>query len=119
RDEFRLAPSRGGPAFGHDSPIRTVRLEQPRFLIIGQRDCQQFANEPFPQVPVLNRADQFDATKEIPRHPIGAAEKDLRLAPVFKTKNAAVLEKPIDNAAHGYVFAYSLDIGAQTANPAD
>jgi len=85
---------------------------------ISQRKSQNFARQTIPQNPVLNRKAKLDASEKVPRHPIGAAKKDLRLAGVFKIKDSAVLQEPIHDAPHRNVFANTLEPRPQTANAA-
>ena len=52
---------------------------------------------------VLQTKDHLDAFVDIALHPIGTAQKYFGVAAVPKDENAAVLEKPADNAAHANV----------------
>jgi hypothetical protein len=72
----------------------------------------------YPQISVFNRKHQFDPAEEIARHPISAAGKNLWLTGILEIENAAVFEEPIHDAAHRNVVAQTLQLGAQTTNPA-
>src|ERR1700716_2311123 len=53
---------------------------------------------------------------QIARHPVGAAEVDLRLAAVLEVKDAAVLEKPAHDTAHADAVADATNPWPQRAD---
>src|SRR5437660_6634955 len=61
---------------------------------------------------ILKREQDFHALMQIARHPIGAAEVDLRLAAVLEVKDSAVLKEPPHDAAHADAVA-----GATNSRP--
>ncbi len=65
---------------------------------------------------VLKRKQDFHALVQIARHPVGAAEVDLRLAAVLEVKDAAVLEEPAHDAAHADAVADATNPRPQGAN---
>src|SRR6202040_1924219 len=54
---------------------------------------------------VLKREQDFHALVQIARHPVGAAEIDLRLAAVLEVKDSAVLKKSAHDTAHADAVA--------------
>src|SRR5258706_8296874 len=76
-------------------------------------------NEPLAQVSVLDGECQFDASEEVARQPIGAAEENLRLASILKIIDPAVFQKPVHDAAHSNVFAETLEARPKAADPPD
>src|SRR4030088_299719 len=55
---------------------------------------------------------------QIARHPIGAAEVDLRLAAVLEIKDSAVFEKTAHDTAHADAFADATNPRPQRADAA-
>src|SRR5438105_5072432 len=74
----RLTLGRPGTA------IRSVGLKQARLHVVGQRTAEHFMNESLAQDAILDGECQFNAPEKIARHPIGAADEDLRLAGILK-----------------------------------
>ena len=64
---------------------------------------------------ILKREQDFHALMQIARHPIGAAEVDLRLAAVLEVKDSAVLEEPPHDAAHADAVADATNSRSQRA----
>src|SRR5437868_3537442 len=71
-----LRLSLGGPG----TAIRSIGLKQARLHIICQRAVEHFMNESLAQDAVLDGKCELNAPEKIARHPIGAADDDLRLA---------------------------------------
>src|SRR5580704_6222513 len=72
---------------------------------------------------VFNRHRCFDAPVEIARHPIGRTDEDLgpigrQFGAVTEANNAAVLEKPPDDAFDADIFGKPWDARPQTADAA-
>src|SRR5213076_865339 len=79
---------------------------------------QQLAFDAFAQDAVLDGEDHFDAAQKVSRHPVGAAQEDLRLAGVLEIADAAVFEEAVHDAAHRDVFTDTGNAGTQAANAA-
>ena len=109
---------RGGP----DGRLRRTYFpsawRMPRLDIVGQAGFQDFVPHPVPQLAVLHWEDGFNAAEKIARHPVRAAQENLRLAAVLKIINPAVLQKAVHHAAHRDVVADPGPLRPQTADAA-
>src|ERR1041385_8757668 len=99
-------------------PIRSIGLEFARLHAIEQKIRQRFEEHAIAQRRRSQRKRDFDSAQEVSRHPIRAGKKNFRLPGVLETVNAAVLEKPADDADDADVFAHLRNLGPQTTNPA-
>src|SRR5437763_11810336 len=105
---FRLQPT-----------VTAIGLQLARFDAIVQKPGKNFVDDEVAQLRSLDWKRDFNPTQKIPRHPIGAGKVHFRLAAIFKTINAAVLEKTANDTHDTDVVAQSGDFGTQTADSAD
>src|SRR5437868_3837524 len=105
-------------ALGLQASISAVGLEFARLYAIEQKIRQRFLENPIPQSRGRDWPRDLDPAEEIPRHPVGARKKYFRLSGILETVNAAVLEKPADDADDANVFAHLRNLRPQTTNAA-
>src|ERR1700677_3947562 len=103
--ELRLARFCSGGATG--ARVDAIGFKHPRLHAIGQVGRQNFVGDPLAQACVAHREDYLDAAEEIARHPIGAAEINLRASVVAEIKDPAVLEEPAHDAGDADVVAHA------------
>ena len=92
--------------------VAAVLLQKSCFHIVGEVCSQNLMYHAVAQQRILKREQDFHALMQIARHPIGAAEVDLRLAAVLEVKDSAVLKEPPHDAAHADAVA-----GATNSRP--
>ncbi len=85
----------------------------PGFASIREIGRENFIADALAERGIFEGENHFDAFVEIAGHPIGAAEKHLRLAAIFKIVDAAVFEKAADDAAHADAAADAAQSGNQ------
>ena len=93
----------------------TLGAELPRGGIVCEPDLEG-AHDLLLRARVLHGCDQLDAMVEVTRHQVGAPKEELRLPVRFEDKEAAVLEKPPQDAADADRLAEPRDPGPQGAD---
>src|SRR6266446_2110997 len=99
--------------------VRAIRLQLTRIDVVAQISLQNFIPQIAPQPGIVNRANDFDTAIEVTRHPVSAADIDFFVAIVGEIKDATVLEKAPNDAAHSNVLRKSGHARTQHADAAD
>src|SRR5690349_19441617 len=94
-------------AFWFEAAIASVRLEFARFDPVIEESRKHFVDDVIAQCRILDWECHLHASQKIPRHPVGAGQKNLRVSVVVKTINPAVLQKTSHNADYPNVFAHA------------
>src|SRR5271165_1885013 len=99
--------------------VQPLWPQQARLAIIRQVGRQNLLVNALPDCRIFHREKHFDALIEIPRHPVCAAEIDLRVPAIFKLEDAAMFQKTPDNTTHPNAAANSAQTGHQRTLSAD
>src|ERR1700722_4310018 len=91
--------------------VFAIGTQNARFFGIGQVGSDHVGHDLAAERRVLDSKHDLDTLVEIALHPVRAAEEDFRLAPVAERKDATVLEKPADDAAHVYFATDAANTG--------
>jgi hypothetical protein len=73
--------------------MNSVRVQYPRLCVVRERHVNDFCNETFPQVAILDGEHDLDATQEVSGHPVRTPNNHLPLSCIFEAENPAVLQK--------------------------
>lgn len=118
-DEGGLAPIHLRDPLWRRGFVGAIGFKDRGATIVGKRDGEDFVDEAVAQGSIFDRENDFNAAKEVSRHPIRAAHVDFGLAAVFEIKDAAMFEESINDAANSNVFAEFFHARTQAANAAD
>src|ERR1700687_567199 len=99
--------------------VAPVLLQKSGFRIVGKVCSQNLVHHAIAQQRVLKREQDFHALVQVARHPISAAQVDLRLAAVLEVKDSAVLEEPAHDTADVDAVADATNPRPQRATPGE
>src|SRR5262249_38984601 len=80
--------------------IASVAIQDTGFGGIRKIAQQDLFIDPPAQLRIVQREHHFDAFVKVARHPVGAAQVNLRFAGILEVVNPAVLKEPADDAAY-------------------
>src|SRR5205085_7711745 len=105
--------------FRSAAAIVSVGVESPALHVVGERERKGLPVDASGQDRVANGKRDLDATKKISRHPVAAGNVELRLAAVFETKYARVLEETIDDRRDADVLTHRCHTRHEAADAAN
>ena len=100
-----------GPASWGVTLVRSVAMENPGVGIVFEVGAEAFVDHALSQGFLQDRKCDFDTTKEITIHPVGAGEKDSVVAVVQEIKDPAVFKKAPDNGTYSDMLRETHDAG--------
>ena len=86
-------------------------MEKPGVGIVFQVGTETFLDDAPAECRIQNRKRDFDPSKKVSIHPVGAREKNSVVAVVEEIENSAVLEKSSDDGPHADMFRKAGDAG--------
>lgn len=101
----------GGTAPRRLPLIGAISVKNPGVGIVFEVGAQPFVDHSLSLGLLQNGERDFDPSKEIAVHPVGAGEEDPVVAVVQEVKDPAVLKKPADDRTHPDMFRQPGDAG--------
>src|SRR5215472_10158844 len=99
--------------------VLAIGAEQAGFAVVCEIGRQNLLRDALAQGWILQREEHLDTLIQIARHPVRAAQINLRLAAVLEIKDAAVLQEAAYDAAHANPAADAAQAWHQGALPAN
>ena len=78
--------------------IGSVALKLAGLDVVGEHHAQDSVKKPPLELRVFDRKHDFDAPAEVPRHPVGRGQEDLRLVAILEVGDPRMLEVLVDDA---------------------
>ena len=78
--------------------IASVALKLAGLDVVGEHHAQDSVKKPPLELRVFDRKHDLDAAAEVPRHPVGRGQEDLRLVAILEVGDPRMLQVLVDDA---------------------